>query len=60
MNFSLVPWRRELERGVQRGITMDAPGRGRGRGGWAVGGGPLRDPDHGRLICWGIYSVTGH
>jgi type IV secretory pathway VirD2 relaxase len=31
-SFSLVPWRRELERGVQRGITMDGPGRGRGRG----------------------------
>jgi len=31
-NFSLVPWRRELERGVQRGISMDGPGRGRGRG----------------------------
>ena len=32
MNFSLVPWRRELERGVQRGIAMDGPRRGRGRG----------------------------
>ena len=32
MNFSLVPWRRELERGVQRGMTLEGPGLGRGIG----------------------------